>query len=84
MKIETTTKLLELAYNPHHFGSDGSSRLAFRIKTDGESSVGSGIQIEDKSLSLSTSGLKFHVVSSLSTSINDVDEKLGIQVYYHQ
>jgi hypothetical protein len=69
-----------LKYNPYHFGLDGSSRLAFRIKTDGglvESSGGSGIKIEDKSLSLSTLGLKNNVGSCLSTSINGVDVKLS-------
>ncbi len=32
LKVDATTKLLELTYNPFHVGLDGSGRLAF---TDG-------------------------------------------------
>ena len=30
LKVDSTTKLLELTYNPYHFGLDGLNRLAFR------------------------------------------------------
>ncbi len=64
LKIDATTKLLELTYNPYHFQSDGSGRLMNRFRSDGglmETSGGSRVKLEDTSLTSSAAGLKLNI-----------------------